>query len=590
MGKLAMDTIILKNIIKSCIGISFLVVLAFGQKIKSPQDFDAETVKYKDVRLSQKKGLKNLEKDFAHPRIENNTIAGYTFKKTDFDKGHDISAFTRQSAKVFLERDLFNAPEYTASYYYSKYDKNSINIENIYIQLVSDSRWNRILYGSLQGTLKSYDDIQNPGEIVVNASGQVFVAERGKSRIQVLQINAKNESINLDLVYTIEKLGEITSLAYNDGGTPFDIKDDFLFVADASANTITRVDLDGNLAIKGTVYKGFKWPQAITFGRWNGVNNKELYVIDSYAKKLSLYLAEGDQLTLISQEQAGQAQSYSAVEVDHFGQVYLADGVNSELFKYTADLQLLASEKMAKNNINDINIPFGTIEINGEKHWSGFDQAFIIQKWNDQSGVQRYKLGVALNSFNVLATENNAILQTTYNLTEFANSQWQIRDAENILVWQSEKSTVTSGENSLSWERITINNAQAAPGEYSLRLEIQSVYDESLVSKEARFYLPLYYHIECGNEDNTPAFQKISGDAAVFNGQSIVESDDKIEYKVSGLSPDSEYRIAARFLNTDAQERWQEIIIDGITLDQPFDVSQADYQTDFLDIAAHTSL
>jgi hypothetical protein len=167
MGKLVRNTTILNTIIKSWVGISFFAVLALGQNIKSPQDFSAETVKFNDVQLSQKKVLKDLQKETAHQGNENinNTIKGYTFKKVDFDKDHDIATFTKQSAKVFLERDLFNAPEYTASYYYSKYDKNSINIENTYIQLVSDSRWDRILYGSLQGVLKSYGDIKNPGEI-----------------------------------------------------------------------------------------------------------------------------------------------------------------------------------------------------------------------------------------------------------------------------------------------------------------------------------------------------------------------------------------------------------------------------------------
>ena len=49
-----------------------------------------------------------------------------------------LTSSPKNSANSYLERDLFNAPEYTATYYYSRFNKNSVNVEDTYIQLVSD--------------------------------------------------------------------------------------------------------------------------------------------------------------------------------------------------------------------------------------------------------------------------------------------------------------------------------------------------------------------------------------------------------------------------------------------------------------------
>jgi Secretion system C-terminal sorting domain len=574
------------NLIRSIIGIFLFVVIGSGQNAKTPGDFGADVVKFKEIHLLQKGITYNFEKDInTVDAINNNTtLAGFTFKEVAFDEENGIENFTKNSARTYLKRDLFNAPEYTATYYYAKYDKNILNVESTYLQFVSDGEWNRVLYGSLNGVFKSYNAISNPGEITINSAGQVFIAERGKSRIQVLQITGKNENISLDYLYGIDDLGKISSIAYNDGGTPFDLNDDFLFSADASANIIIKIKISGNTAYKENTFKGFQWPVAISFGRWNGANTNDLYVIDTYAKKLSLFQLRGNDLILRSEIQADQAQTFSAVEVDHFGQLYLSDVVNSGLFKYTADLNLLDACKASEDGINDINIPFGTIDLNGEKYWTGFDQAFVIQKWNDESGVKRYKLGVALNAFDVSLSADNQSLQADFKLTEFANSSLRIVDDNDKEVYQSAKITVPSGENDLLWDRSTNDNEQIAPGYYKLKLEIQSLYDESILGKEKRFYLPLYYHINCGNEDATKAVQKINGNAGVINGETVSRSADRIEYKISGLDPSSEYKLAARFLNESNEERYQQLLIDGIALEQSFRVTHPENKTDFIEI------
>lgn len=567
--------------------ILLLIIANYGQDIRTPQSFGAHMAQVKKVHLLQEdKPVQLDKKSTTILQSANNTKTGQTFKAVPFDEEKHINQFTKKSANIYLDRDLFNDPEYTASYYYSGYDKNSVEVEDTYIQFVSDGRWNRVLYGSLQGVIKSYDDIKNPGEIAVNSAGQVFIVEKNKSRIQVLKINGKGENINLNLQYIIDKPGAISSIAYNDAGTPFNINDDFLCIADASSNTISKFSIGKNSAQKETEYKGFEWPVAITFGHTNGTNNNELYVVDSYAKRLTEYRIDGNELTKMSEVKAGLNRIFTAVETDHFGQVYVADGVRGELFKLTSDLHLLDSQKTPDNSISDINIPFGTVNQDGEKYWVGFDQLFILQKWNDQNGMQRYKLGIAVNSFNISVTENNENINTNIVLTEFANDVLRVFDNKDNLIYESSKTTIPSGENNLSWNRVNQKNQQVAPGYYKMSFELQSVYDESIISREKNFYLPLYYHIRCGNEDDTPAIHKISGTANVYNGQNVLESMDKVEYRISGLNPASEYKIAAQFLNIAGEERIQEIIVDGFSLDNSFEVTESNSKTAFMKLPA----
>jgi len=231
---------------------------------------------------------------------------------------------------------------------------------------VSDGQWNRVLYGSLGGDIKSYDNVAAPGEIVTNSAGKVFIAERGKARILVLEIVGSGKAAVLKERFVIEGISAPTSLAYNDNGTPLETADDFLYVANAEENTISKFALTMQSAQKIAEYDGFKWPVSIACGRWDGANNNTLFVVDNYAKDLSVYEEINGKLQKSAVISAPIGQTLSRVQTDHFGQVYVSDAVRGNLYKLTAELEILASKNMGDIGINDISIPFGTIEIEGE--------------------------------------------------------------------------------------------------------------------------------------------------------------------------------------------------------------------------------
>jgi len=537
-----------------------------------PNKFGANIAKVQnseiDISLLKKeKQLSKISDDFWNSYKSGSKI-GQTFEILSFDESNGIKKFNRNASREFIQRDLFGLPQYTASFYSAKYNKNSVFVESTYLQIISDTRWNRLLYGSLEGSLRSYDKITGPGEIVINSQGQIFVAEKGESQILVFNITGKGKEAKLELSFSIENINEPTSLAYNDGGTPFENSDDFLFVADASKNTISKYKINDKTAELSKVYKDFKWPVSITSARWNGANTNQFYVIDSYAKKVTLYEEIDGELNILNQVIAKNNQTFSKVEVDHFGQVYLSDAVNGELFKLTGNLEILDAKKMSQNSgINDLSIPFGTVEIEGDgKYWAGFDQLFALQTWNDKSGVERLRLGLSLQDQTLSISEDNDLLKTEYRITDFAETKFSIYTANNKEIFESEKKWTASGNNSITWTRKDKNDEQVKPGYYKFELEVSSAYQTEPLIQKSSFYLPLYYHVDCGNEDATQSINLIRGKANSTNDILYIEDEEKVQYKISGLDPNSEYQISTQYLGFDNKENFHQLLIDGISI------------------------
>jgi Secretion system C-terminal sorting domain len=515
---------------------------------------------------------------------------GHTFEVLPFDAENGIKKFNRDVARTILKRDLFGLPQYSATYYRAKYDKNALFVESTLLQVVSDSRWNRLLYGALNGSLKSYEQIIGPGEITVSPLGKIFVAEKGKSRIIVFEVEGKGAEAKLTQSFIIDGINEPTSLAYNDGGTPFDGSDDFLFVADASKNTIGKWQIGENAASLSKTYKGFRWPVSIAIGRWDGVNTNQLYVVDSYAKKVTLFEELNGELNEVIHIKAKNNQTFSKVETDHFGQIYLADAVNGNLFKLSANLDMLDKTSLSQNKgINDLAIPFGLVEIEGEgKYWAGFDQLFALQTWDEESGVERLKLGLSLQDSRLNISQNNARLEAEFKITDFAETRFTIFSRGNKKIFESEKIWNASGTNMLTWQRRDQNNAQVAPGNYSFELEVSSAYSDEAIIQKTSFYLPLYYHVDCGNEDATGAVTLIRGKAQKEKGISFVQDDERVVYSISGLEPGSSYKIAAAYFITENSGQIQDLLIDGVPVYELTGFKKNGQEIDYFDIPAES--
>ncbi len=586
----------MKKIIYRPIVFTFIILLSVASSVFSSDiagTYGAHRAKIikgglKSITPQKVKSLKKTADNFWQETAPSIKI-GQTFEILPFDVENGITTFNRDVARTILKRDLFGLPQYSATYYRAKYDKNALFVESTLLQIVSDSRWNRLLYGALNGSLKSYDQIIGPGEIVVSPLGKIFVSEKGKSRIIVFEVVGKGAEAKLVQNFTIDGISEPTSLAYNDGGTPFNSSDDFLFVADASKNTIGKWQIGENAASLSKTYKGFRWPVSIAVGRWDGVNTNQLYVVDSYAKNVTLFEELNGELKEIVQIKAKNNQTFSKVETDHFGQIYLADAVNGDLFKLSANLDMLDKTSLPQNKgINDLAIPFGMVEIEGEgKYWAGFDQLFALQTWDEESGVERLKLGLSLQDSRLNIAQNNARLEAEFKITDFAETRFTVFSRGNKKIFESEKIWNASGTNILTWQRRDQNNAQVAPGNYSFELEVSSAYSDEVIVQKTSFYLPLYYHVDCGNEDVTKAIKLIQGKAQKEKGISFVQDDERVIYSISGLEPGSSYKIAAAYFITENLGQVQ-LVIDGVPVYELTGFKKNGQEIDYFDIPAES--
>lgn len=561
----------------------------FAQKNYAPQMLGADYARStkKIERFLPKSGLSKGHIVYKETIVSKES-QGATFTHIAFDKTNSIQELSRSTTKIHLNRALIGELENTNSYYYTKLAKNNSPISSHYVQLISDSKWDRVLYGSLNGTLKEIKGLSDPGEIEVNTAGQVFIAERGKKRIQVMHINRDDVSATITPEFTIETAGEVTALAYNDGGTPFNMQDDHLFVADAGRNVVKQYKLLENSASFVREYSGFRWPVAITSGRMQGAHTNTLYIVDNYAKTVGEYILKEGELERKNIFTANSSETFTQVTADHFGHIYLAEGVNNRLYKLTADLQLLAEEKVENSTgVNDLHIPFGVVDIEGEvRHWTGFNQLFSLESWDDKSGVKRFELGIGLENHSVSITEKGEEIVSRYTLTDYAETSIRVLDAHKKEVYFSGKEWQKSGRNHSTWNRTTKEGAQLAPGYYELVFSARSAYNDKNLTERTAFYLPLYYKIEADAEIYTAALTRLQGEKKERVDGQYLSDKEQVVYQVSGLNPKARYAVSALYPKVDEQDRWQEIWVDGAPLDHPVQVNETLVATEQIEIPA----
>lgn len=484
--------------------------------------------------------------------------AGQTFIPSVLSDAHGIEQLSRQVTRQTLDRELFGAPEKSASFYTATYSRTAPYVTASYIQLVTDPSWNRILYGSLDRWIKAYDDLKGPSAIAVDADGRVFVAESGRQRVAVLQLTPDAEDSELTYRFEIPALNNPLDIAHNDNGTPLSVADDYLYVIDGAENKIAKLALGANSADLIATYEDFQFPSAILSGRWEGSNTRWFYVIDKVGKRLRVFEDTGSELLEIATVKGGHDQYFSALKADHFGNIYVVDNVHSRLFKYTADLTLLdASEADNYQGLASVEIPFGKITVEAEgTYWAGYDQLFSLERWSENSGVQRRVLGASIKDAGFRSDDDISQVASDFTLTDASDLEILITDANGKTVRTLQPGRMSAGSQSVTWQRRDNDGRQVAPGTYRYRITAHSPYREAAVSLGASFYLPLYYHIDGSNDDRflLQGSKRTWGTAA---SQSVHEDPRQLVYQFTGLNPQSEYALNLEAIAGDGEHRAQ---------------------------------
>jgi hypothetical protein len=494
---------------------------------------------------------------------------GETFVPMAVSQEHGIERLTKRITQTRLGRQLFGAAGKVASYYTVRYMRSAPFVIATYIQLVADPEWDRILYGNMDKWIKTFS-VQSPSAIAVDADGNVFVGEPANKRVLVLKLVGSGDNVTLQYDHHINNITNPTDLALNDNGTPLNTNDDFIYIADASLNKIFKYTAGAHANVLRATFDGFSSPTSIAVGRWNGANENILYVIDKIAKRIRVFDDEGSALARLAEYAGDYSQYFTSIKTDHFGNVYVVDNVNSKLLKFTGSLDLLDEQGgdgtyAAPANID---VPFGKIVVDGEgMYWTGFDQLFAIERWDNGSGVVRRKFGLRLKDIAFGADADVSAVRNDFVLTDVGNVRIRIYDDTKRLVRNLTSSWMLAGQKNLQWDRRSDDGTQVPPGTYRYEISAASVYgdesrgDEPTIST-TRFYLPLYYHEDCGSAHRQDDAHLVQGSVVAWGtspSQTASEHGSSVHYRFAGLNPASEYEVAAEFAAGDGVQRLQEL-------------------------------
>lgn len=508
-------------------------------------------------------------------RSEEGVSVGETFITTPVSRDHGIDRLSRNVTQQKINRELFSTPEKTASYYYAHYMQNAPYVEATYIQFVTDPEWNRIVYGNMNHWLKSYGNVRGPSAIAVDADGRVFVGETGNERVSVLRVIGGGNEAALQPLFLINNITNPTDVALSDNGTPLNTSDDILYVADASENKVLKFALGQSSAALIATFEGFDCPTSVLVGKWNGASSGFVYVIDKIAKRIRVFDDLGTELSVITEVQGDYSQYFKALRTDHFGNVYVVDNVNSQVFKFTASLELLdvqgGDEMFAA--LGNVDIPFGKIVIDGQgTYWAGFDQMFAVERWDDLTGAQRRTLGLGLKNIQFRTDDDISSIENHFAMTDFGEVNIRVFDSASRLVRTLGSTWMVSGRKTIVWDRRNDAGAQVPAGTYRYEIAAKSAYRDELTISKTRFYLPAYYWEDCGTSNHADDSHLVQGSAVVWGGgpsETANEHASSLQYRFIGLNPESDYEVAAEYVAHDGVPRLQDMTVGGMRLHEP---------------------
>ncbi len=512
---------------------------------------------------------------------------GETFSPVPVSRENDIDRLSRTVTESKINRTLFGVPEKTASFYRVHYMQSAPFIAASYVQFVLDPGWNRILYGNLNRWIKSYTNISGPSGIAVSPDGQVFISEKGNQRISVLELAGEGNEMHLAPKYVIPKITSPADIAFSDNGTPLQASDDLLYVADGATNTVTKFALSSTGATEVASFEGFETPTSIIAGRWNGMNINRIYVVDKIGKRLRLFEESGTEMNLLNEFRGDYSQYFQSLRVDHFGNLYVVDNVNSCILKFTPGLELLDTHGDTEDfaAIGFVDIPYGKITIDGEgTYWAGFDQLFAVERWSASSGAQRRVLGLRLKN---IAFQTDADVSRVLNgfvQTDAGEVGVRIFDNSNTLVRTLGSSWMAAGRKELVWDRRDDSGRLVPAGTYRYELKAASAYRDQPALSATRIRLPLYYREDSGSDERNADPHLVQGHRVSWGtspSETANEDPVAVEYRFTGLTPSGEYAIDMEYAARDGASRLQQLTADGLRIGGPFGVGNQPERTGY---------
>ena len=511
---------------------------------------------------------------------------------------HGIDRLTRAVTQQKLRRRLFGKPYAGVLISTVTQLQQAPFVVARYVQLVTDPAWNRILYGDYEGWIKAYQP-EGPGPVALNRphgidrdlSGRVYVADTGNHRIVVLRLQGNGNATELKYAFDFgsDELMHPYDVAWDDRGTPFDPEDDLVWVADTGRHRVIGYALHAHSASvhylfgeAGRAAGQFFRPQALTVGRFNGVSDGHLYVADTGNRRVVRLRVGAARLDWLAAYQGNEESRFTGLDTDHWGNLYVSDQSLQQILKLSPELALLTVvDKQTGEDFEPVNfnVTFGRVDLHTEDKsvWTGYDQAFALEKWSRRSGARRFQLGIDLKAFEVrLAPELDQLLVAA-TLTDPGNVRLEIvRESTDLAVRQIPLGWMVAGRKRFTWDRRDDLGWPVAPGNYRVRLSAESSYGALTAVRETpAFYLPLYYHEDSGADARHDVHLAQGRRDAGFGPlphQTVAVHPRAVVYRFTGLHPERTYELRAQFYNPDGRALWQRLEADSATVYADFQV------------------
>jgi flagellar hook assembly protein FlgD len=281
----------------------------------------------------------------------------------------------------------------------------------------------------------------------------------------------------------------------------------------------------------------------------------------------------------------------TAIDTDHWGNVYLTDRSYREIQKVDAGLTPITVLRGRDNAIMDpinFHIVFGEVasEKTGQRFWGGYDQAVSVEKWGENSGAERFQLGIGLENYRVRISRDLDRLEVFSSTTDQGEISLAVIDANsNSVVRQIPLGWVNPGEQQFIWDRRDDRGRQIEPGYYRLQVTAKSSYGKISTSKETgRLYLPLYYWEDSGSGASSDR-HLIQGARSIAWGttpeQSIAKHPSEVVYRFADLNTTVDYEIKAEINNKVGDYLKQRITVSGnidvVEFEAPVGVTTVDW-------------
>jgi hypothetical protein len=364
-----------------------------------------------------------------------------TFERTRIVPDLGLDAITRGVTREQVGRDVFSDPWSTVTIGHVDLYASFPYVESRTFQVVSDPRWNRLVFGEAGQALSAWNGagtalgaLKEPRGLAVDDRDRLYVADAGHDRVVVLQASTTYGDLTFEPLYAIEGLHGPYDVAWSDGGTPFDPGDDLLYVADTGRNRVAAFALGAGsareVAATGTLGSGagcFAGPMAIRAGRDAGHSTRDVFVADAHNGRIVHLVHEGGAFRWAGEAPAG-ADVVTSLDTDQWGNLYAAAPNRGVVRKYAPDLTPVAEMRGDLVRPKSFHVPFFTVRDHrtGTVTREGRASGLTVEEWTDASGVRLWNLGLEVPE---LAVSGGDAPAARFTLTDRAAVTLEIADA-----------------------------------------------------------------------------------------------------------------------------------------------------------------